>query len=361
MQKKGFTELLLTPTFVTVVVLGFILVTLIAKINALGSQLSYEKKFIATDMGLSIDAMQAVRGNAYLSFTGLGKHNLSYGLGPGIFEVFEGSKKDSDRSRGIYYFTEDGPGGISISHKEIVPKKEVISSIFVSKQGGALGIESNDVKPFRANLMILDCPKTSFPQIQSMVIDPGHGWNEQDQKGDKGNVNLVNGWAESSKTLEMANMLQMLTKIVKEVKSTRGWTEDFEIAMQNRLSNSYGDAVISLHIGSSPGATKNYALAYYNVDSAKKEQSIKLGCLILNALSDSFPEINGIAYVPVNVAQEIKINPESPFAVLAQDKIAVLLELGNIEKPSPNFVIDKQLELVKDGIFKGVSDYQGIK
>lgn len=360
MLKKGFTELLLTPTFVTVLVLGFILITLIGKINALGTQLSFEKEFIATDLGLSMNALQAVRGNAYLTFSGLAKYGLNYSLSPSVIEVFQG-KKDSDKSRGIYYFTEDGSGGISISHKELVSKSEPISDLTLVRQGGTIGIESRDVAPFKANLMLLDCPKKVFPLLQSIVIDPGHGWNEQDQKGDKGNVNEANGWVESLKVLEMANMLQMLTKAVKEVRSTRGWTDDYEITMQNRVSNAQGDALISLHLGSSPDLSKNHALAYYNVNSAKKEQSIKLGCLILNALSNLSPAINGIAYVPVNVDNELKINPESPFAVLAQDKIAVLLEIGNMQRPLPNFMIDKPLDLVKGGIYRGVSDYQGIR
>ena len=360
-SKKGLVEIILTPTFITIIVLGIILVSMLGKINALGSQLSFEKKFLATDIGVAINAMHAIRGNAYLNFVGLARYNLSYSIGPGIFEVFQ-ADKEKDKGKGLYHFTEDGPGGIYLLHSELKPKNESIATVFLIKQGSQMSIESPDVSLFKSNLKLLDCPAKRFSQLQSLMVDPGHGWNEAEQKGDRGFVNIDNNLTESAKTLELANRMQMLNRIVSDIKSTRGWTEDINIAMQNRISNAkQADGIISLHIGSSLDLMENTLLAYYNVHSERKEQSIQLGCYILNAVSNAFPEIGAIALVPVSVEQDANADPESPYSILLPDKAAVLLEIGNIQKPSPNIVIDKQLELVRDGIYKGVSEYQGIQ
>lgn len=359
-SKKGLIEIILTPTFITLIVLGVILISMLGKINALGSQTSFEKKFLATDLGVAVNAMHAINGNAYLNFAGLAKYNLSYGIGPSIVEVFQGAK-EKDKEKGSYPFTEDGPGGIYLLHSELKPKNESISTVFLIKQGSQMRIDSPEVSQLRANLKAISCSSKRFSPLQSLVIDPGHGWSESEQKGSRGFVNQNNNWAESAKTLELANRMQMLNRLVASIKSTRGWAGDNSIAMQSRIDNAkQAEGIISLHVGSSP-FLENRMLAYYNVHSEKKEQSIQLGCHILNAVSNAFPEINAIALIPVNVEQELMIDPESHYAILLPGSVAVLLEIGNIQSPSPNIVIDKQLELVRDGIFKGVSEYQGIQ
>jgi len=359
-SKKGDVEFTLISVFITVVVLGFILLSFLSKINAMGAALTYEKKFLATDMAVSIDKLHGIPSNAYLLYSNLGKFNLSYSLGPSILEICKGSDKAKDTSRGFFYFTEDGPKGIFLRPKELKPANSTISSIFISKQGNDILFDSPQLNPkFKTNLNYLSCPKKIFP-LKSIVIDPGHGWDDASQKGEKGFISPGNK-SESVFALELANMFRGTLSRVAAIDKTRDFAVDSYMPMAQRASSAMkSDGIISIHLGSSPDLSTNNALAYFNVHSAKKEESIRLGCNILNAISDVFPQITGLAVVPINLDNEAKINPESPYSILLEDKVAVLLEIGNIQMPLPNFMLEQnsQIEISKAAL-EGVERYNG--
>ena len=81
-----------------------------------------------------------------------------------------------------------------------------------------------------------------------------------------------------------------------------------------------------------------------------------MACKILNELTKTQPQIKKFAYVPVNIENEIKFDSNTPYQILSEDKVAVLLELGNIKTPSPNFLIDDQRGIAT-AILKGVEKY----
>lgn len=359
-SKKGDVEFTLISVFITVVVLGFILLSFLSKINAMGAALTYEKKFLATDMAVSIDKLHGIPSNAYLLYSDLGKFNLSYSLGPSIIEVYTGSDIAKDASKGFFYFIEDGPKGIFLRHKELKPANSTIRSIFISKQGNDILFDSPQLNPkFKTNLNYLSCPKKISP-VKSIVIDPGHGWDDASQKGEKGFISPGNN-SESVFALELANMLRGTLSRIAAVESTRGWSNDSSIPMAQKISAARAaDGIISIHLGGNADLSVNNALAYFNVHSIKKEESIRLGCNILNALSDVFPQITGLAVVPINLDNAAKINPESPYSILLEDKVAVLLELGNIQMPLPNFMLEQnsQIEISKAAL-EGVERYNG--
>ena len=355
LKKKGLLEITVTPAFITLLVLGFILISMLTKISLIGSDVSFEKEFLATDMGISIDALHSIQGNAQFVYTGLSRFNFSYSARPEVLSVFEGKDISKDSSAGIFYFTEDGPGGIVFHHKTLIPEDKAISSVFIVKQGDEIFFDSPQLnKQFNTNLNLLSCPneRIKLTKQDTIFIDPGHGWDNNKSLGNKGFIGLDNQY-ESKIVLELAKVLRGTLSRVSNVESTRGFTEDTNMPMDKKIQNAQtADAIISLHAGSKD----NTALAYFNVNSNKKKESIRLGCKILNELSESFPEIKNIAFVPVNVNNLEKFDSESPFKILSADKVAVLLEVGNIQKPSPNSIIDNHRGLAI-AILEGVDKY----
>ncbi|MBW2986245.1 N-acetylmuramoyl-L-alanine amidase [Candidatus Woesearchaeota archaeon] len=355
-SKKALIEITLTPTFITLLVLGFILLSLLFKISLIGSNTQFEKNALAIDMGIAIDSLYATQCNAQYVYTGLAPFNFSYATDPEIIEVFEGKDPAKDDSKGVFYFTEDGPGGIVFHHKDLIPKnKTIISTVFILKQGDEIFFDSPQLnKKFRTNFNILSCPneRIKLTKSDTIFVDPGHGWDNNKSLGDKGQIGPANH-IESEITLDIAKVLRGTLNRVSKVESTRGFTKDTNMPIAKKIQNAQSaDAIISVHVGSKD----NTALAYFNVNSKKKKQSIRLGCKILNELSKEYPEIKNIAFVPVNVENQARFDSSSPYQILSEDKVAVLLELGNIKKPTPNFIIDDQRDLAMV-ILEGVEKY----
>lgn len=355
-NKKGLIEITLTPTFITLLVLGFILISMLAKISLIGDDMRHEKKFLAADMDIAIDALHSIQGNAQYVYTDLAKFNFSYATDPEIIEVFEGKDPKKDKARGIFYFTEDGPGGIFFHHKDLINSKNAtISSVFIIKEGKEIFFDSPQLnKKFRTNLNMLSCPneRIKLTQSDTIFIDPGHGWDNNKSMGDKGMIS-ASGKPESELMLDLAKILRGTLNRVSKVESTRGFTKDTNIAIAQKIQNAQsGDAIISIHAGDKEGI----ALAYYNVNSKKRKESIRLGCKILNELAKTFPQIKKFAYVPINIENELKFDSNTPYQILSDDKVAVLLELGNIKTPVPNFIIDNQRGIAT-AILKGVEKY----
>lgn len=359
-SKNGIIQMQIIALFVTVLVLGAIFLPWLFKIQKMGSDLQFEKKFIAVDMGKSFDALHAVLGNAYLLYM-LGNLNLSYSLGPSLIEVFEGKDKAKDGSLGMYPFTEDGPEGILLHHKDLIYSNKTISSVFISKQGKEIFFDSPSIHPeFRANLNYLPCPRKVIP-LKSIIIDPGEGWDAANKKGSTGHINQNENITESEINIQLANVFSGLLSRIAAIDKTRDFTVDSYMPLAQRISTAMkSDGIISIHIGSSADLNANNALAYFNVHSIKKEESISLGCNILNAVSDAFPQITGLAFVPVNLDNELKADPESRYGILLDDKVAVLLEIGNIQKPGMLVARDSQIELAK-AVLNGVERYHGIR
>lgn len=360
-SKNGIIQMQIIALFVTVLVLGVVFLPWLFKIQKMGSDLQFEKKFIAVDMGKSFDAMHTVLGNAYLLYTGLGNFNLSYSLGQSIIEVFEGKDKAKDGAMGKYPFTEDGPEGIFLHRKDLIYSNKTISSVFISKQGKEMFFDSPALNPkFRANLNYLPCPRKASI-LKSILLDPGDGWDAANKKGSIGHTNQNENITESEITIQLANIFSGLLSRVAAIDKTRDFAVDSHMPMAQRASSAMkSDSIISIHLGSSPDPTVNNALAYFNVHSMKKEESISLGCNILNAVSDAFPQITGLAFVPVNLDNELKADSESRYSILLDDKVAVLLEIGNIQKPGMLVVRDSQIELAK-AVLNGVERYHGIR
>src|SRR3989344_3655570 len=102
-SRKGSTEdIVLHPLFVIGVAIGLVLIVLLRAIYQIGSSEEFEKRFIATDTGLFVDSVYAVRPDVALAiqYPAGQFHGL---ISPNKVTVFSKNKEDSHS----FFFTED--------------------------------------------------------------------------------------------------------------------------------------------------------------------------------------------------------------------------------------------------------------
>ena len=200
---------------------------------------------------------------------------------------------------------------LKIEEAVIPIKDKDKSQIKLTKIGNNLFI---DYPKTEKNMNILKC-KNEIDPINSILID--YSQNTED-------------------TIIAENIAFYLfdrltsTKITKERDSTKrkSGADIKKLIEENEL-------IISIHIGKNEDKTlqlkRNYDFikAYISHKSKKKNQSEALACKILNSLSDSNKNIDGVAIVPIIPEQFPENDPRNE--MLNNDKTSILLEIGNIE------------------------------
>jgi len=326
-SKKGTVlEIIMTPTFTTAVVLGIVLIGMLTRINAFGETKTFEKKFIATDLALVIDTLQASRGNAFVIF--MQEFNFSIDISKNTVLVFEGAK-DKDKTGGIYYFVEEA--NLSTNYKTFEPKDRAITSIILSKQGNEIAIGSRQTNPdFTPNLEAISCQKPqNLAMLNTIAIDYEH--NQEADSAKEIAADIKGGLSSQIATLVEA---QTVAEREKQAKDKEG--------------------IVSITLNRNANAQLETIKAYINENSQKKQESIFLACKILNSLSTKF-RLAGASIVPVDLlhiaADDTRqiLQPNETAAV----PVAVVIEL-NIKKGG---TLDKPKELAS-AIYNGIYAYQ---
>ena len=289
----------------------------------------YETKFISRDLALVLDAAYGADGN------------LGYIYNPDSLSKFKYSFDGNE----VTVDAESYPYGSDWSILSSFRSFSKPSRLFIYKEGDLLEIrdEQREINP---NYVL--CDDTVLPRIKSVTVDPSRGWSVELAKqgslmpGEKGFVNKAKNWTESKVVMDIANVLtkRYLPNKVSKIDTTRSVKTDTNLAMidrKNKITKEFdNDALISIRAGSSsnldgsPNMYDRDVIAYVNFESPAFKQSRKLACLMLNELAASIREITGTAVVPVILSQH---DEDSPLQVLSTKKIAVQLEIGNIQIP----------------------------
>ncbi len=341
-SKRGqAVDILMHPGFVIFVAV-LLLFYLLWFVHGIGSDASFEKKFLATDMALTIDSLLASRDNAVLYYLPQAKDyvpKFTYDFSKNIVAVFESAK--NEKSAGIYYFTSDP----SVSFTPAVLKQTLpfILPKF-SKIGNVLNIDDGNLAK-KSNIYALSCPKKKF-DYGKMTFDPSHGFDAKLGKGDTGFS------AGSLNEFEIAREIGSMVKVLDTGKRIGVFTRDSDIDLSlDERRRMVADSVISLHIGSVKSSDV-FVKAYVNYHSKKMDESLKLACELVNAVSSALLEskirVSGAAVVPVILSHE----PEQ-FSILLEDRPAVLLEVGNINS---NMFSPDAKKAVASGILEGIKN-----
>ncbi len=144
---------------------------------------------------------------------------------------------------------------------------------------------------------------------------------------------LVDSGFDENSNLEKAKIansiaFSLIYKLNKEYQIEHARNEDINSLIDNPLSLvksklnekiDKADAIIGIQIGEKQDISNNIKI-YFSPNSAKKEEISALGCDILNNLieNEALSEVTGIAIVP-----------EDTELILNNDKISMIIEIGN--------------------------------
>lgn len=365
-SKRGtVTDIILMPTFITAIVLGFIFLRLFAAIAGMSSDMQFEKLSMAVNSALLIATMHDVHSNAeYIYFN---NYNFKFDFQSNKVIVYE--KKIDESGAGFYTFSEDGPKGrLKFIPTSLNATNTHIFQLFFVKQGNAVFVDSPAVnKKFRTNMNLLECSREKAAKLQNnIILDPGYGWDARlaeegaSDPGDKGDVNQdiieseIN-WVLAAKLLGYGKDI-----FADKADHTRSLSQDSKATIHERIDkiNEKGNTVISIHLGSYDDTTFNPVIAYINGESENIVASRKLACNILNSLSKKFPEITDLAIVPVSIEQLDRFDVNNPKRVLLKDRIGVQLVIGNVKISRDKNILANKIDDIARGIYDGIEAYE---
>lgn len=307
----------------------------------------YQKKFLSRDLALLMDSFANARGNLYYNYD---PHEEIAVMRRFTFD-FKNRRVVVDDEAWPYATNEN------VRFQEPPPFKNPQHLTF-RKVANTLSIEPPVTVPSEFNGYLMDCPGTKTA-VKEVLIDPGHGYNFVTTQGEQGVVGAFKDTQgksvpESQLALTVGTSLQQHLKQTsglaeEKISSTRTLKVEFltlpavgplpflaEEAKSTKeriaVINTHPDAiVISLHAGKT-NPRQNVVKAFVNNDFTDKDAktaTYHIACTLLNAIATRYPlDITGTAIIPVDLDQ---VGPDDPKQVLLKDRIAVQLELGNID------------------------------
>lgn len=335
-KKARIIDILLTPAFVTVIVLGLVLLTILNKIYVLGSTTAFEKKFFATDLALTMDILPIFKENLLFAFSN--GYNFSISVDKNKILVYAKNKTDKELAQ--IPFIEDKK--FNYKYLDLLAIDKPISPLYFIKYDRYILL--TQTIPLDFNFNFLECDKDKLDLPEKIYIDPGHGFNEIEAKEEFNRLKALNQekefdykvFGDPGKFIEPFSLEKLReSQIVRKISCAlfgyfRGRIitdksyvcDDKEI--KERIENAKNSNItISIHIGD----LENTIKIYFNGNSKKSFESMNLGCLIANEIIkiEEFKNFNTVL-IPIN----LNYLKEDDKKVLLEEKIGILIEIGNI-------------------------------
>jgi len=299
-------------TLIQVAILVFVLVSLGLYLKSVRDNTVFEKIYLSRDIALLMNSIYAAPENIGYVYAA-GETNLTKFTFKSQENYVVVNDKNSISNQEMFY-----KYATDLSFHEEFPLIEESKILTFVKNDNTLKVGTEGTGKLNA-LICQDINTKSSNWKTKVIIDPGHGSdiNKPDDPGDVGYS--TDAVKESVFTTQVATALKSFGYML-----TRDY--NYYLPLRDRISAAKNsDVIISLHVGNY-SQDKNIALAFVSAESLKKAESRKLACLILNIFMTQF-NFESIAIVPVFHSELL---PDDPKQILMQDKIAVFLEIENI-------------------------------
>lgn len=332
-RKSQLIDLILTPAFATMFMLGIFLVFLLWYVGSLASTTVYEREFVSRNFALMIDTLLTIPGNINVLF------QPSKNLQDFSYEVQSDNVivRDKDGFETKHFFLPNYLINIELSEGKLTDLRFV-------KPGNKIIIADSTINQ---NLYALNCPSEKV-EVKSIVVDPGHAYNPERKQFDSGYV--FGEKLESEETKAVARALQIPSQFV--IKFTRSITPGIDQLISvgqriNTIKAENSDLLLSLHFSNEP---ELFIKAFIPYPSKNFDKSQRIACEILNSLAQALINNNypleGVAVIPRNS----ELTSDNSDDVLLRDQASVLLELGSLKyNIDPAIVGHSILEGVKNG------------
>ncbi len=153
-KRATIMDILLTPTFVTIVALGFVLLTLLGAIYRITSPTEYEENYYAAETALLITAEYALRKDANIAV----QHQLEpkFGLNISSHKV----KAYTKQSLGAEFLFDESPQ-YTLIYKTF-PPTDIPRRLVFYRTGNKAGVENGSIAP---NLNTPYCEREILPRL----------------------------------------------------------------------------------------------------------------------------------------------------------------------------------------------------
>jgi len=318
---------------IQIIIIIMILVACMSYLNSVKKNTLFEKMYLSRDVALMMNTIYAAPENVKVEYFAANANLSDYTFESKDYYVIVNEKgKDIAHAKYYKYATD-------LTFEEDFPLITNADLIMFLKNNNKVQVDEetpDTISDFFCSPVI---PGNNDPYV---IIDPGHGDNPLFDLGDPGYV--TDDIQESTFTTQISEVLNAGF----DYDVTR--PSDYYITMFERLSVlSRADVIISIHLGNY-SEQENAVKAFISAESEKKQESITLACHILNnfAKNSQFD----VAIIPVVVSE---LSNEDPKLVLLADKVAVLLEIGNINNKESIELLD--VYEIAAAINKGIKDY----
>ena len=327
MTKRGLARLELPPIFRAALGFGPVFLAIIYAAMQIANNEAYLQQLYLNRLGLNLQAIQGLGKdiNAEIDIQDAGAYHL-------VFQGTEVSIIERGMPANRFIFTHV-PENL-FTGGEFKPAGTTIGPLKQYKRGTRYGVAKPADVP---NEYLLTCDTPKGKPLTKIALDPGHGYDAATGQGEPG-YQLAIQTIESKQTLKIANALKSGRT---RFNPTRDKEEQVTIDQRQKTP---GDAIISLHAGTSDGNIDTVK-AYYN----PTPESRRLACEILNSITTEFKI--PVRLIPVNTDY---LTAKDPKNVLKGTRPEVLLEIGNAKKTDSMLTQDKQLALE---IYKGIENY----
>ncbi len=155
-KKANIMDIVLTPTFVTIVALGIVLLTLINAIYGITSSLEFERRFYAVDTALLLESLMALPKEANVAIDYSWPINFGLNITAHKVRVYGGGEKEFEYTVDPLY---------AVLYKDFKPSKEN-SELTFYKTGNIIGIERKKDLP---DISGYYCERQTMPKLNAVI------------------------------------------------------------------------------------------------------------------------------------------------------------------------------------------------
>jgi N-acetylmuramoyl-L-alanine amidase len=298
-------------TLMQIAILVFVLLSLGFYLKSVRDNTLFEKMYLARDVALVMNTLYAAPENTGMIYAA-GEVNLAnYSFDAKDNYITVSKKDESSGNEKYYHYATDRAYEEKFS--AIVNSKTIT---FIKDDNHAAVNSSNEF--ILNDLICAQFDSSASNWKPNAIIDPGHGDDPNRAFEGRDTGFIMNTLQESDYTMQIGTILRNMG-----YRLTREY-EHF-IPQATRITAALNaEVIISLHLDNY-SSDRNIIKAYISAESTKALESRKLACLLLSSLAELKPD--GAAIIPVFVSE---LTADDPRRILLKDKIAVLLELGNI-------------------------------
>ena len=329
-KRAEITQIMLTTLFGLLTVFAFIFLPVMHGISQLKDSTLFQKDCLSRDMAMLIDSIYISPSNIMAVYPAK-EGGFTYNFKKNRVEVYEEMGFESYKA--IYPYTGDKIN--TFISREIKTKNKTGVDLIFAKSGNTIFVDNKEYVKFNYNKLVCKPVEAININQKKVLLDLYDAKVGEDDPKIKAayyiGYALYSGFKNKETTVNKIENPDL--KYLRKKDEYLSEKKIIETVLEQGI-----DIILSLKIGGYKDESNNIKI-YYSMESNKDIQNTnkELACNILNRISDIEELIiSGVAVVP------IEYDP-----ILVKDKIALLIEIGNMNSQKGTDMLNNNLLLTK--------------